>query len=107
MALIARTMLTLDEVLLGVFDDYFGLSDSESSEGKRENVYAYSGKHNLARGEVVTLSKKLLVVSLLKIITILVNLVLCLLFLRLVMTVVVRMIIRKSPWSLLVSTPCI
>ena len=56
---------------------------------------------NLARGEMVALSKAVSS-SLLKIITILVKLVLCLLFLRLVMTVVVRMMIRK-PWSVLVS----
>ena len=53
MASRARNRLTLDEVVSGVFDDNFGLSDSEE-EG--ENVYTYSGKHNLARGEVVSLS---------------------------------------------------
>ena len=74
----------------------FRLSDSESSEEEGENVYTYSGKRNLARGEVVALSKAVSS-GLLKIITTLVNLVLCLLFLRLVMTVVVRMIIRKRP----------
>ena len=47
-------LLTLDEVLPGV---YFGLSDGESSDKEGENVYTYSGKHNLARGEVVVLSK--------------------------------------------------
>ena len=57
MASRARTRLTLGEVLSGVFDDDFGLSDSESSEEEGENVYTYSGKHNLARGEVVALSK--------------------------------------------------
>ena len=51
-----RTRLTLDEVLSGVFDDNFGLSDSESSE-EEGDVYTFSGKHNLARGEVVALSK--------------------------------------------------
>ena len=56
MASRARTRLSLDEVLSGVFDDNFGLSDSESSE-EGENVYTYSGKHNLARGEVIALSK--------------------------------------------------
>ena len=44
-------------MLSGLFDDDFGLSDSESSEEEGEDVYAYSGKHNLARGEVVALSK--------------------------------------------------
>ena len=57
MASRARTPLTLDEVLSGVFDADFGLSDSESSEEEGEDVYIYSGKHNLARGEVVALSK--------------------------------------------------
>ena len=57
MASRARTRLTLDEVLSGVFDVDFGLSDSESSEEEGEDVYTYSGKHNLARGEVVALSK--------------------------------------------------
>ena len=46
-----------NEVLSGVFDDDFGLSDSESSDEEGENVYTYSGKRNLARGEVVALSK--------------------------------------------------
>ena len=45
MASRSRTRLTLDEVLSGVFDDDFGLSDGESSEEKGEDVYAYSGKH--------------------------------------------------------------
>ena len=67
-----------------------------------EDVYTYSGKHNLARGEVVALSKAVSSEPT-EIITTLVNLVLCLLFLRLVMTVVVRMMIRKRPWSVLVS----
>ena len=53
----ARTRITLDEVLSGVFDDNFGLSDIDSSEDEGEDVYTYSGKHNLARGEVVVLSK--------------------------------------------------
>ena len=53
----ARTRLTQDEVLSGVFNDDFGLSDSEHSEEKGKNVYTYSGKHNLARGEVVALRK--------------------------------------------------
>ena len=44
-------------MLSGIFDNFFGLSDSESSEEEGENVYTYSGKHNLARGEVVALSK--------------------------------------------------
>ena len=57
MASRAKTWLTLDEVLSGVFDDDFGLSDSESSDGEGENVYTYSGRNNLARGEVVALSK--------------------------------------------------
>ena len=47
----------LDEVLSGIFDDDFRLSDSESSEEEGENVYTYSGKRNLAGGEVVALSK--------------------------------------------------
>ena len=50
MASRSRTRLTLYEVLLGVSDDDFGLSDSESSEEEGENVYTYCGKHNLARG---------------------------------------------------------
>ena len=98
MASVVRTRLTLDEVLSGVFDNDFRLSDSESSEEEGEDVYTYSGKHNLAHGEVVALSKAVSSDTL-KIITTLVNLVLCLLFLRLVMTVVVRMMIRKKPWS--------
>ena len=102
MASTARTWLTLDEVLSGVFDDDFGLSDSESSEEEGEDVYTYSGKHNLARGEVVALSKAVSSEPL-KIITTLVNLVLCLLFLRLVMTVVERMLMRKRPWNVWVS----
>ena len=57
MASRARTRLTLDEVLSGVLYNDFGLSDSESSEKEGENIYTYSGKHNLARGEVVALSK--------------------------------------------------
>ena len=57
MASRARILLTLDEVLSGVFDNDFGLSDSESSEEEGQNVYTYSGKHNLVRGEVVALSK--------------------------------------------------
>ena len=57
MASRARTRLTLDEVLSGVFDNDFGNSDSESSKEEGEDVYAYSGKHDLARGEVVVLSK--------------------------------------------------
>ena len=36
MASRARTRLTQDEVLSGVFDDDFGLSDSESSEEEGE-----------------------------------------------------------------------
>ena len=43
MASRARTGITLDEVLSGVFDDDFGLSDSESSEEEGEDVYTYSG----------------------------------------------------------------
>ena len=101
MASRARTRLTLDEVLLGVFDIDFGNSDSESSKEEGEDVYAYSGKHDLARGEVVVLSKAVSIEP-----TEDHNdsgeLVLCLLFLQLFMTVVVRMMIRKSPWSLLV-----
>ena len=85
-------------MLSGIFDDDFGLSDSESSELEGEDVYTYSGKHNLARGEVVALSKAVSS-ELLKIITTLVNLALHLLFLRLVMTVEVRMMIRKRSWS--------
>ena len=96
MASRARTRLTLDEVLSGIFDDEFGLSDSESSDREGENVYTYSGKHNLARGEVVVLSKAVSSKPM-KIITTLVNLMLCLLLLRLVMTVAVRMMIRKRP----------
>ena len=42
MASRARTPLTLDEVLSGVFDDDFGLSDSESSEEEGEDVYTLS-----------------------------------------------------------------
>ena len=57
MASRARTLITLDEVLSGVFDDDIGLSDSESSEEEGEDVYTYSGKHNLAHGEVIVLSK--------------------------------------------------
>ena len=57
MASKARTRLTLDEELSGVFDDDFRFSDSESSEEEEEDIYNYSGKHNLARGEVVALSK--------------------------------------------------
>ena len=57
MASRARTRLTLDKVLSGVFDDDSGLSDSESSDEEGENIYTYSGKHDLARGEVVVLSK--------------------------------------------------
>ena len=45
MASRARTRLTLDEVLSGVFDDNFGLSDSECSEEEREDIYDYSEKH--------------------------------------------------------------
>ena len=95
----ASLLCYLDEVLSGIFDDDFGLSDSESSEEEGENVYTYSGKHNLARGEVVALSKavsseptedhndpgEFSVMS------------------AVPMTVVVRMMIRKRPWSLLVS----
>ena len=44
-------------MLSGVFDDDFGLSDSESNEEEGEYIYTYSEKHNLARGEVVALSK--------------------------------------------------
>ena len=44
-------------MLWGVFDDDFRLSDSNSSDREGDNVYTYSGKHNLARGEVVALSK--------------------------------------------------
>ena len=62
----------MDEVLSGVFDDDFRLSDSESSEEEGEDVYTYSGKHNLARGEVVALSKAVSSEPL-KIITTLVN----------------------------------
>ena len=50
--LLHKQKVTLDEVLLGVFDEDFGLSDSESSEEVGEDVYTYSGKHNLARGEL-------------------------------------------------------
>ena len=57
MASRARTRLTLDEVLSGVFDDDFRLSDGESSEEEGEDIYTYTGKHNLARGEVAALSK--------------------------------------------------
>ena len=57
MASRASTRLTLDEVLSGVFGDDFGLSDSESSEEEGEDGYTYSGKLNLACGEVVALSK--------------------------------------------------
>ena len=89
-------------MLSGVFDDDFGLSDNESSEEEKEDVYTYSAKHNLARGEVVALSKAVSSEPL-KIMTTLVKLVLYLLFLRLVMTVVVRMMMRKRPWSVLVS----
>ena len=102
MASRARTRLTLDELLSGVFNDDFGLSDSESSEEEGEDVHTSSGKHNLACGEVVALSKAVSSEPL-KIITTLVNLVLYLLFLQLVMTVVVRMMMRKRPWSVLVS----
>ena len=59
----ARTRLSLDEVLSGVFDDNCGLSDSDSSEEEGENVYTYSGKHNLARGEVIALSKAVMHLS--------------------------------------------
>ena len=103
MASRARTRLTLDEVLSGVLYNDFGLSDSEGSEKEGENVYTYSGKHNLARGEVVALSKAVTSEPAedhndpgeFR--------VLCLQFLQLVMTVVVRMMIRKRPWSVLVS----
>ena len=44
-------------MLSGVFDYDFELSDSESSEEEGEDVYTYSGKHNLAHGQVVALSK--------------------------------------------------
>ena len=47
MASRARTRPTLDEVLLGLFDNDFGLSDGESSEEEGEDVNAYSGKHTL------------------------------------------------------------
>ena len=57
MASRARTRLTLNEVLSGVFDDDFGLSDGESSAEEGEDVYACSGKYKLARGEVAALSK--------------------------------------------------
>ena len=57
MASRARTWLTLDEVLSGLFDDDFGHSDNESSEKEEEDVFTYSGKDNLAREEVVALSK--------------------------------------------------
>ena len=57
MASRARTRQTLDEVLSGIFDDDFGLSDSGSSEEEGEDVYTYSGKLNLASGEVIALSK--------------------------------------------------
>ena len=36
MASRARTRLTLDEVLLGIFDDDFGLSDSETVRRKEK-----------------------------------------------------------------------
>ena len=36
MASRARTRLTLNEVLSGIFDDDFGLSDSESSDEEGE-----------------------------------------------------------------------
>ena len=52
----ARTRLTLDKVLSGVFDNDFRLSDGENSE-EEEVVYAYSGKHNLAHGGVAAISK--------------------------------------------------
>ena len=39
MASRARTRLTLDELLSGIFDDDFGLSDSESSEDEGKDVY--------------------------------------------------------------------
>ena len=57
MASRSRTRLTLNEVLSGVFGIDFGLSDSESSEDNGDYVCTYSGKHNLASGEVVALSK--------------------------------------------------
>ena len=57
MASRVRTRLTLDKVLSGVFDNVFRLSDGENSEEEGEVVYAYSGKHNLARGEVAAISK--------------------------------------------------
>ena len=44
-------------MLSGVFNDDFRLSGGESSEEEGEDVYAYYGKHNLARGEMAALSK--------------------------------------------------
>ena len=38
MASRARTRLTLDEVLLGVFDDDFGFSDSETVRRKEMSI---------------------------------------------------------------------
>ena len=84
------------------FNDDFGLSDSDNSNEEGENVYTYSGKHNLARGEVIALSKAVgseptedhINPGECSV---------CLLFFRLVMTVVVRMMIRKRPWRLLVN----
>ena len=40
-------------MLSGVFDDDFGIFDSESSEEEGEYVYAYSGKDNIDHVEVV------------------------------------------------------
>ena len=57
MASRAKTRLTLDEVLSGVFHHDFGFSDSDSSEEEGEDVYTYSRKYNPAHGEVVALSK--------------------------------------------------
>ena len=44
-------------MLSGVFDNDFGIFDSKNSEEQGQNVYTYSGKHNLVCGEVVALSK--------------------------------------------------
>lgn len=57
MAWRSRSNLSLEDVLSGIFDDDFGLSEGQSSDEEGEGIYAYAGKPRVDPGEVAALSR--------------------------------------------------
>ena len=52
----ASSSMGADEVIQRLCEDYFGLSENESSDEEGEGIFAYAGQQHLDTVELATLS---------------------------------------------------